>query len=87
MLLKICHHFAGLDLADADVLRRAMSGKFRSRKEFDRISDKFLKTAGNGGIRMKSRMKYGGRSVHLPVIPFLKRIPHLMRLKVTRAFT
>ncbi|MEJ5303028.1 MAG: DNA polymerase III subunit alpha [Bacteroidales bacterium] len=41
-VLKVCHHFAGLDLADADVLRRAMSGKFRSRKEMDRIVDKFF---------------------------------------------
>jgi DNA-directed DNA polymerase III PolC len=41
-VIKICHHFAGLDLADADVLRRAMSGKFRSRKEFERISEKFF---------------------------------------------
>jgi DNA polymerase-3 subunit alpha len=41
-VLKICHHFAGLDLADADVLRRAMSGKFRSRVEFQKIVDKFF---------------------------------------------
>jgi DNA polymerase-3 subunit alpha len=41
-VLKVCHHFAGLDLADADVLRRAMSGKFRSRREFDRIVEKFF---------------------------------------------
>lgn len=41
-VLKICHHFAGLDLADADVLRRAMSGKFRGRKEMDRILNKFF---------------------------------------------
>ncbi|MCF8370916.1 MAG: DNA polymerase III subunit alpha [Bacteroidales bacterium] len=41
-VLKICHHFAGLDLADADVLRRAMSGKHRSKKEFDRIQNKFF---------------------------------------------
>jgi len=41
-VLKICHHFAGLDLADADVLRRAMSGKFRSKKELQRIVDKFF---------------------------------------------
>jgi DNA polymerase-3 subunit alpha len=41
-VLKICHHFAGLDLADADVLRRAMSGKHRSRKELDRIIEKFF---------------------------------------------
>ena len=41
-VLKVCHHFAGLDLADADVLRRAMSGKFRSKNEFQRITDRFF---------------------------------------------
>ncbi len=41
-VLKVCHYFAGLDLADADVLRRAMSGKFRSRSEFQKIVDKFF---------------------------------------------
>jgi len=41
-VLKVCHHFAGLDLADADTLRRAMSGKYRSRQEMKRIIDKFF---------------------------------------------
>ena len=41
-VIKVCHHFAGLDLADSDVLRRAMSGKYRSRKELDRIEQKFF---------------------------------------------
>ncbi|MBE0651577.1 MAG: DNA polymerase III subunit alpha [Bacteroidales bacterium] len=41
-VLKVCHHFAGLDLADADVLRRAMSGKYRSKLEFQQIVDKFF---------------------------------------------
>jgi DNA polymerase III alpha subunit len=41
-VLKVCHHFAGLDLADADVLRRAMSGKFRSKAELRKIVDKFF---------------------------------------------
>jgi len=41
-VLKICHHFAGLDLADSDVLRRAMSGKYRSKKELQRIINKFF---------------------------------------------
>ncbi|MFO7978093.1 MAG: hypothetical protein R6U64_05485, partial [Bacteroidales bacterium] len=41
-VIKVCHHFAGLDLADADVLRRAMSGKYRSRKEMQRIIDRFF---------------------------------------------
>ncbi|MCX6260487.1 MAG: DNA polymerase III subunit alpha [Bacteroidia bacterium] len=41
-VLKVCHHFAGLDLADADTLRRAMSGKYRSKQEMHRIVDKFF---------------------------------------------
>ncbi|MBN1416660.1 MAG: DNA polymerase III subunit alpha [Bacteroidales bacterium] len=40
-VIKICHHFAGLDLADADILRRAMAGRYRSRREFERIRDRF----------------------------------------------
>ncbi|TXK36852.1 DNA polymerase III subunit alpha [Pontibacter qinzhouensis] len=41
-VLKVCHHFAGLGLADADVLRRGMSGKFRSKVEFQKLVDKFF---------------------------------------------
>ncbi len=41
-VLKVCHHFAGLDLGDADVLRRAMSGKHRGKQEFQRIVNKFF---------------------------------------------
>jgi DNA-directed DNA polymerase III PolC len=41
-VIKICHHFAGLDLSDADILRRAMAGRFRSNKEFERIRGKFF---------------------------------------------
>ncbi|MGB4291810.1 MAG: DNA polymerase III subunit alpha [Bacteroidales bacterium] len=41
-VIKICHHFAGLDLADADILRRAMSGKYRSKQEMKRIMNKFF---------------------------------------------
>jgi len=41
-VIKVAHHFAGLDLADADVLRRAMSGKFRSLREFRLIEEKYF---------------------------------------------
>jgi len=52
-VIKVCHHFAGLDLADADVLRRAMSGKYRSRKEFDRIAQRFFDNCRNRGYSDK----------------------------------
>jgi len=48
-VLKVCHHFAGLDLSDADVLRRAMSGKYRSRVEFQKIVDKFFQNCRERG--------------------------------------
>ncbi|MEA3479288.1 MAG: DNA polymerase III subunit alpha [Bacteroidota bacterium] len=48
-VLKVCHHFAGLDLADSDVLRRAMSGKFRGKKEFERIVKKFFQNCRERG--------------------------------------
>jgi DNA polymerase-3 subunit alpha len=41
-VLKICHHFAGLDLSDADTLRRAMSGKYRSKEEIRKITGRFF---------------------------------------------
>jgi DNA polymerase-3 subunit alpha len=41
-VIKVAHHFAGLDLAEADVLRRAMSGKYRSLKEFKQIEEKYF---------------------------------------------
>lgn len=40
-VIKVAHHYAGLDLGEADVLRRGMSGKYRSRKEFLQVKEKF----------------------------------------------
>ena len=41
-VIKVAHHFAKLTLTEADVLRRGMSGKYRSRKEFQRVKDQFF---------------------------------------------
>lgn len=40
-VMKVCIHYAGMDGTDADVLRRGMSGKYRSRVEFDKLVEKF----------------------------------------------
>lgn len=40
-VIKVAHYFAGLSLAEADVLRRGMSGKFRSREEFTKVQATF----------------------------------------------
>jgi len=40
-VLKIVHHFAGLDLAEADLLRRIMTGKRKDSDLFKRLQQKF----------------------------------------------
>ncbi|KQC00956.1 DNA polymerase III subunit alpha [Pedobacter sp. Hv1] len=45
-VIKVCCHYAGLDLADADILRRGMSGKYRTKNsEFEKLSRRFFTTA------------------------------------------
>ncbi len=41
-VIKIVHHFAGLDLNESDVLRRIMSGKKHKRETLDRLRTKFF---------------------------------------------
>lgn len=41
-VIKVAHHFAGLTLAEADVLRRGMSGKYRSRDEFKKLEEQYF---------------------------------------------
>jgi DNA-directed DNA polymerase III PolC len=41
-VIKVAHHFAGLDMGEADILRRAMSGKYRGNEEMMRIKQKFF---------------------------------------------
>jgi DNA-directed DNA polymerase III PolC len=41
-VIKVAHHFAGLTLGEADKMRRGMSGKYRSRAEFDAVKQKFF---------------------------------------------
>lgn len=41
-VIKVAHYFAGLSLGEADVLRRGMSGKFRSREEFKHVENQYF---------------------------------------------
>lgn len=41
-VIKVAHHFAGLTLGEADKMRRGMSGKYRSREEFQQVKEKFF---------------------------------------------
>ena len=48
-VIKVAHYFAGLSLGEADVLRRGMSGKFRSREEFERVKSAFVENCRKKG--------------------------------------
>ncbi|RPE12686.1 DNA polymerase III subunit alpha [Chitinophaga lutea] len=41
-VIKVAHYFADLDLADADILRRAMAGKYRGQNNFEKIKQQFF---------------------------------------------
>ncbi len=44
-VIKIAHYYGGLSLGKADILRRAMSGKYRSSNRFNMIKDEFFASA------------------------------------------
>lgn len=48
-VIKVAHIFAGLTLGEADVLRRGMSGKYRSREEFQKVRDKYFENCKSKG--------------------------------------
>ncbi len=48
-VIKVAHHFGGLTLSEADMLRRGMSGKFRSREEFQKVKNHFFENCKNAG--------------------------------------
>lgn len=52
-VLKVAHYFAGLNLAEADVLRRGMSGKGRNKAQFDALERKFYENCKGKGYQPK----------------------------------
>jgi DNA polymerase III alpha subunit len=49
-VIKVAHHIAGLSLEEADLLRRAMSGKMRSYKAMGAITEKFFISCRSRGL-------------------------------------
>ena len=48
-VIKVAHHIAGVSLEEADLLRRAMSGKMRSKEALKKIKDNFFSTCMSKG--------------------------------------
>ena len=52
-VIKVAHYFAGLSLGEADVLRRGMSGKFRSREEFKHVENQYFENCKARGYSLE----------------------------------
>ena len=50
-VMKVANKFADLSLGEADVLRRGMSGKYRSITEFKAVEDKFITNCRKKGFK------------------------------------
>lgn len=48
-VMKVVHHFAGLDLDESDVLRRIMTGKKKSGDTFKRLEEKYFRNCRERG--------------------------------------
>ena len=48
-VIKVAHFFGDLTLGEADMLRRGMSGKFRSRAEFMKVKNQFFENCYRAG--------------------------------------
>jgi DNA-directed DNA polymerase III PolC len=51
-VIRVTHHIAGMTLAEADLLRRAMSGKLRGRKSMREFEDEFVSACVENDIEM-----------------------------------
>ncbi len=49
-VIKVAHHIAGISLGKADSLRRAMSGKYRSHDEMEKVQAQFLEGCRQNGV-------------------------------------
>lgn len=49
-VIKVVHHVVGMTLEEADLLRRAMSGKMRSRDAMKKIADRFVESCAAKGF-------------------------------------
>lgn len=86
-VIKVAHLFAGLDLGEADVLRRGMSRKYRSGKNSIVQKISFSTTATAKDILRRLVPRYGDKWKVLLVIRLQKGTRPLSRSKATKAYT
>jgi DNA polymerase-3 subunit alpha len=86
-VMKIANAYGGLDMADADVLRRMMSGKYRDKDHLAAIKGRFLPIAKLEDTRSREVWKSGDRWRALRAIHLTRHIQPPMLLRVIRVYT
>ena len=56
-VIKVAHELAGMSLAEADLLRRAMSGKLRGRDAMNEVRDNFIAGCEKNGVAVQSALQ------------------------------
>ncbi len=85
-VLKVAHYWAGLDMADADLLRRATSSKYRGKTKLLQLKERFMANCdGFGYARATTEEVWRGRSKVSQHIVFVRPIPPAMPSRVIRA--
>jgi hypothetical protein len=64
-----------------------MSGKYRSKKEMQRIVDRFFDNCHQKGYPESLTGEYGDKSNPLPATPSQRHTQHLLPWRVTRVFS
>lgn len=85
-VLKVCHHFAGLDLNDADLLRRMMNNKRHKEEEYDRLRQKFFNNCKSKGYNDDIIKEVWRQIESFAGYSFPKPIRHLTPWKACRVF-
>lgn len=84
--MKIENAYGGLDMTDADVLRRMTSGKYRNKNHLIKIEDRFLIIVNGMAILSRPVGRSRGKWNPLQGIVLIKHITPALRWRVTRVY-
>ena len=83
-VIKVAHHVAGLSLEEADLLRRAMSGKMRSHSAMQKIIEKYFSSCKDKGLTDKQAKELWRQIESFAGILFVKLTALRLRCFLTR---
>ncbi len=72
-VIRVAHRVAGMSLAEADLLRRAMSGKLRSQQAMNQLRERFIAGCEQTAWIWPARWRSGARSPASPATASARR--------------